>query len=123
MSKNLAISVYLDYYGAMLTDKQRDVAELYYNEDLSLGEIAELIGITRQGVHDNIKRTEQILLDFEKSIHLVEKTNSMIKIMEKVNNECKVLYVICKDANCPNKVIDQIDELREMAAKYLEIYN
>ena len=58
MSKNLAISDLLDLYGPMLTDKQRDVIELYYNQDLSLAEIAEHEQITRQGVRDNIKRGE-----------------------------------------------------------------
>ena len=56
MAKNLEISFLLDFYGDMLTDKQRDVVELYYNEDLSLAEIAAHSGITRQGVRDSIKR-------------------------------------------------------------------
>ena len=63
MSKNLAISDLLDLYGPMLTDKQRDVIELYYNQDLSLAEIAEHEQITRQGVRDNIKRGEAFLLE------------------------------------------------------------
>lgn len=67
MSKNLAISDLLDQYGAMLTDKQRDVIELYYNQDLSLAEIAEHEQITRQGVRDNIKRGEAFLLEMEES--------------------------------------------------------
>ena len=58
MSKNLEISFLLDFYGDMLTDKQKDVVELYYNEDLSLAEIASHSGITRQGVRDSIKRAE-----------------------------------------------------------------
>ena len=58
MSKNLAIADLLDLYGDMLTDKQRDVMELYYDQDLSLGEIAEHEKITRQGVRDSIKRVE-----------------------------------------------------------------
>ena len=62
MAKNLEISFLLDFYGDMLTDKQRDVVELYYNEDLSLAEIAAHSGITRQGVRDSIKRAEGQLL-------------------------------------------------------------
>lgn len=49
MAKNLEISLLFDFYGDMLTEKQRDVVELYYNDDLSLSEIAENEGITRQG--------------------------------------------------------------------------
>ena len=54
--KNLDISVLLDFYGDMLTEKQREVIGFYYNEDLSLSEIGEFEGITRQGVRDSIQR-------------------------------------------------------------------
>ena len=56
--KNLEVAYLLDYYGGMLTEKQREVVDLYYNEDLSLAEISEHAGITRQGVRDSIKRGE-----------------------------------------------------------------
>lgn len=70
MAKNLNISVLLDFYGEMLTEKQREVVELYYNEDLSLAEIAEHSGITRQGVRDSIKRAEYQLMDCEEKLGL-----------------------------------------------------
>ncbi len=68
MAKNLELSYLLDFYGDVLTDKQRDVMEQYYNDDLSLAEIAENFGITRQGVRDSIKRGECILLDLEEKV-------------------------------------------------------
>ncbi len=66
-TKDLEISVLLDYYGAMLTEKQREVADWYYNKDLSLAEIAEHTGITRQGVRDAIKRAEIQLDNVDKN--------------------------------------------------------
>lgn len=72
-NKNLSIGALLDFYGGLLTDKQSDALDLYYNQDLSLGEISELMGITRQGVRDNIKRGEKQLNDFEDILHLAEK--------------------------------------------------
>ena len=72
MPKNLEISILLDYYGQMLTEKQRDVVELYYNDDLSLMEIAELQGITRQGALDGISRARQQLYEFEKALGLLD---------------------------------------------------
>ena len=66
MAKNLEISFLLDFYGDMLTDKQRDVVD----EDLSLAEIAAHSGITRQGVRDSIKRAESQLLEYEERLHL-----------------------------------------------------
>ena len=68
MAKNLEISYLLDFYGRVLTEKQRDVMEQYYNDDLSLAEIAANFGISRQGVRDAIKRGEAILLDLEDKV-------------------------------------------------------
>ena len=72
MAKNLEICYLLDFYGDVLTPKQRDVMEQYYNDDFSLAEIAENFGITRQGVRDSIKRGEGILLELEQTILEVE---------------------------------------------------
>ncbi len=70
--KNLDVVVLLDFYGQLLTDKQREVLELYYDEDLSLAEIAQNTGsITRQGVRDSIKRGEAILFEMEEKLGLV----------------------------------------------------
>ena len=63
--KNLAYSVLLDFYGPVLTDKQRVILTEYYDEDLSLAEIAENLGITRQGVRDAIKHGEAALDELE----------------------------------------------------------
>lgn len=68
MSKNLELSYLIDFYGDVLTEKQREVMEQYYNDDLSLAEIAENFGITRQGVRDSIKRGEAILLELEDKV-------------------------------------------------------
>lgn len=70
MAKDLKVSYLLDFYGDMLTEKQREVIEAYYNEDLSLAEIAEEWAITRQGVRDAIKRAEQQLFEMEDRLGL-----------------------------------------------------
>ena len=67
-AKNLEISYLLDFYGDVLTDKQRDVMEQYYNDDFSLSEIADNFGITRQGVRDAIKRGEGAILELEEKV-------------------------------------------------------
>lgn len=69
--KPLEMGLLYDFYGEILTSKQRKVFELYYNEDFSLSEIAEQAGITRQGVRDCVKRAEQILLAMEQKLGLV----------------------------------------------------
>lgn len=62
-----------DFYGPLLTDKQRNVWDLHYQQDLSLAEIAEVEHISRQAIHDLIKRTERILAEYEEKLGLVQR--------------------------------------------------
>jgi len=84
VAKNLEISVLLDFYGSLLTDKQREVIELYYDEDLSLAEIAEHAGITRQGVRDCIKRAEFQLLDCEAKLGHVRRFEEIQRGLDEI---------------------------------------
>ena len=87
MTKNLTMSMLMDFYGQLLTDKQRDTVDLYYNEDLSLSEIAEEIGISRQGVRDSIKRGERLLNEYEEKLGLAGRfleIRSRISEMDKI---------------------------------------
>ena len=91
MSKNLEISTLLDYYGMLLTDKQRETVEYYYDDDLSLGEIAENTGISRQGVRDSIKRSETILLEAEEKLGLIKKSEMLKNSLEKIRKDIDVI--------------------------------
>lgn len=71
-----------DFYGELLTDNQKNVYEDVILNDYSLSEVAEERGISRQGVHDLIKRTNKSLMEYEEKLHLVEK---FLHIKEKVN--------------------------------------
>lgn len=73
MEKNYEFTLLLDFYGDILTQKQKELSEMYYNEDMSLTEISEIEGITRQGVRDCIKRSEQIMLDMEQKVGFCKK--------------------------------------------------
>jgi predicted DNA-binding protein YlxM (UPF0122 family) len=73
VAKNLDVVLLTDYYGEMLTENQRKFIDYYYNDDLSLSEIAENEGITRQGVRDAIKRAETQLFDMEKKLGIAER--------------------------------------------------
>ena len=66
-----------DFYGDLLTDRQKEFYDLYYNEDLSLAEIAENYGITRQGVRDIIVRAESTLVEFEEKTGLIRRYRKM----------------------------------------------
>ncbi|MCR4925063.1 MAG: YlxM family DNA-binding protein [Clostridiales bacterium] len=86
MARNEEISLLLDFYGEMLTEKQQDCLEYYYNEDLSLSEIAENEGITRQGVRDSIKRAENQLYDMEERLGLVQRFEKMKEGLDEIIN-------------------------------------
>lgn len=62
---SFSMALLFDAYGDLLTERQKDLFDQYYNQDLSLAEIAENAGVSRQSVHDTLQRTENILLNFE----------------------------------------------------------
>ena len=70
MDKNIEISLLFDFYGQLLSIKQQQAVSLYYNDDLSLSETAEVMGITRQGVRDLVKRSEAELYEYEHKLGL-----------------------------------------------------
>ena len=84
MAKDLGITILLDFYGDMLTEKQRDFLGYYYNDDLSLSEIAENEGITRQGVRDSIKRAEAQLFDMEERLGLARRFHEMRRGLDEI---------------------------------------
>lgn len=73
MEKNIEVSLLLDFYGELLKPGVRETIDLYYNNDLSLAEVAAQCGITRQGVRDSIKRGEAQLFSFEEKLGLFKR--------------------------------------------------
>ena len=113
MAKDLQVALLLDYYGALLTDKQRDFISLYYDEDLSLSEIAENSGITRQGVHDNIKRAAAELKAYEEKLGLFARFSDITSSAGKI----KVLLSeeLDSDSTLYKKVIKLLDTIVDEA--------
>ena len=98
----------LDFYGELLTDKQRLCLDLHYNEDLSLAEIAEQCGISRQGVWDNIRRAESALADIEEKTGLVRRFEENRSALEKIREQIEAVAAMSRG------------EAREKAAKAAE---
>ena len=84
VAKNLDVVLLADFYGEMLTDNQRKFIEYYYSDDLSLAEIAQNEGITRQGVRDAVKRAETQLYDMEKKLGFAERTRKITEALDVV---------------------------------------
>jgi len=87
MNKDFNISMLMDFYGELLTDKQLNALDYYYNQDLSLQEIADNMDISRQGVRDFIKRGEKQLIDLERCLKLAEKFSLLNSLADKILNE------------------------------------
>ena len=113
MEKNVRISMLCEFYGKLLTKNQLEVLEDYYNNDLSLAEIAENKGITRQAVRDNIKKGENKLFEFEEKLGFMKRTLSQEEKIESVLSQLtkiqtkfsdkqieKILENIKKELNC-----------------------
>lgn len=107
--KNLKVALLLDYYAPLLTEKQRDVIDLYYNEDLSLAEIAEHENITRQGVRDSIKRGEQTLFELENALGLTEISAKLLKIAERLETAAENT-----DKNTASEIISAAEEIKNI---------
>lgn len=80
MEEAVKYSILLELYGGLLTEKQYELLDYYYNQDLGLSEIAENFGITRQAVRDNLKKGENNLLEYEEKIHLMQKIDKIDKL-------------------------------------------
>ncbi|WP_243113055.1 putative DNA-binding protein [Ruminococcus sp. Marseille-P6503] len=122
MNKNLSMSILLDLYGELLTEKQRDVLELYYNDDLSLAEIAQQYEISRQGVHDSIRRGEEALLKFEEILGLSRQEEQNKKQLEEFKRMALDIFEECKKVsfarNIADKTIVLLEDLDSRLAEY-----
>lgn len=87
MENSVKISILLEIYGGLLTEKQYSLLDDYYNKDLSLSEIAENQAITRQAVRDNLKKGENNLLEYEEKLKLMKKFEMQKKELEDILSE------------------------------------
>ena len=106
MDEILKQSLLYDFYGELLTEHQKEIYEQFIVEDLSLSEIAKDAGISRQGVHDLIKRCDKILEEYEEKLHLVEK---FLSIKEKVHH-INDLLTEAEDIEQIRKISEEIIE-------------
>ena len=123
MKKNLGVSDLIDVYGELLTDKQRDMLELYYNDDLSLSEIAEHYDITRQGVHDSIKRGEESLREYERVLGLLRTQDDYKKELLHYKALALEIFEECKKVSFGRPIAEKTITLLETLDEKLEAYD
>ena len=103
-----------DTYGGMLTDKQRECFDMRHNQDLSLGEIADELGVSRQAVNDNLSRTEALLRRMEENIGCVKRDIATRRAVSEIRNAASVL-----DASSDPAVLEAAQRIR-CAAQFFE---
>jgi len=111
MDEILKQSLLYDFYGELLTEHQKEIYEQFIVEDLSLSEIAKDAGISRQGVHDLVKRCDKILEEYEAKLHLVEK---FLSIKDKVHQINGLLENAKADEN------ELIQQIRTISGEIIE---
>lgn len=112
----LGRSILLDFYGELLTEKQRECFDLHYNEDLSLSEIAEQLGISRQGVWDNIRRAEAVMRELERKTGLISLTEQNRRALEAIRERLGELAAVT-DGRARELAAGALQETEEVLAR------
>lgn len=109
IEKKMKISSLYDFYGELLTKNQKKIVDMYYNEDYSLGEIGEILGISRQAVHDSLKRSEKLIIEYEEKLGLVERFNNHIYQYGKIKFGIESIINMIED----DETIKLLNDLKE----------
>ena len=103
--KDLQIGYLLDFYGDVLPERRREIMDLYYNDDLSLSEIAETYGISRQAVRETVKKTEA-------ELHFYEEKLGLLRRFKKAEAHAQRALALCEgEGTVPNELRDEIKAL------------
>ena len=101
------MTMLFDFYGDVLTERKKEVLDMYYNEDLSLAEIAEQIGISRQGVRDLIKKAEEEIFFLEEKLGLAQKMSALRRHSENMLN-------LAKTSPLPKEIMLEVEEIAKI---------
>lgn len=115
-------SLLYDFYGSLLTDRQREVMELYYGENLSLSEIAAEFSISRQGVHDALKNAGRALHEYEQKLRLVDKFQQSREAIGDIDERIEGLMedVQKQEALVPAEVTAELQKIKDIIDKLEE---
>jgi predicted DNA-binding protein YlxM (UPF0122 family) len=115
--KMIEISMLYDFYGQLLTAKQQELLKLYHEDNYSLSEIAEEYGISRQGVHDAVKKAEKALHEYESKLGLIKKFAATEEAIARIDSEINSLILenslnteLTKRLEHIKSIIDKINE-------------
>jgi|SRR3712207_7976084 len=109
MEEEIQMSMLLDHYGTLLTEKQRYIMNLYYNEDFSLSEISEHTKTSRQAIYDIVKRCNKLLLDYEEKLMLMKRYINLQKI------KCSVIEKLehIENSHTQEELVESVNEIKK----------
>ena len=114
------MAMLFDFYGDLLTDRQKEFYDLYYNEDLSLAEIAENYGISRQGVRDVIVRAEAAMTEIEDKTHLIRRFYQMQKELTVIEESARRLRTAVHEDTLTERLVLELAQTIEENASRLK---
>lgn len=108
LEKMIRMGELFDFYGQLLTERQQEFMTLYYQQDFSLGEIAERFGISRQAIHDNLRRSEKILEEYDQKLELLARTKLM---KNKIQTAIEMIENLAEDFEQQAKILDLLRQV------------
>ncbi|MEG1009247.1 MAG: YlxM family DNA-binding protein [Clostridia bacterium] len=120
IEKMVEIGLLFEQYKNLLTEKQREIVSLYYEEDYSLGEISENLNVSRQGVYDTLKRSEKILKDYENKLALVAKLQEHEKNVRIIQDKIvDIKQSLLQNRDCAN-LIPKLENIEDICREMLK---
>jgi predicted DNA-binding protein YlxM (UPF0122 family) len=117
--ERVKIGLLLDLYGNILTEKQKQTMDLYFQQDYSLSEISEQLSITRQAVRDSLLRAETTLFDTDARLGLLEKFNNMRQALVVSYENAAYVKDFAQRKYLPSEIIDKLNEIMDSASESL----
>ena len=120
IDKMVEIGLLFEQYKELLTDKQKEIVSLYYEENYYLGEISENLNVSSQGVYDTLKRSEKILREYESKLHLVSKNNNQEKILKSLEDKIvDIKQDLLQNRDCAN-LIPKLETIEQICRELLK---
>ncbi|MGI6144811.1 MAG: YlxM family DNA-binding protein [Clostridia bacterium] len=110
-------ALYFDFYGSLLTDKQREIYDLYYQQDLSFGEISKIRSVSREAVYDLLKRTEEALKFYESKLGLVKKYQLSREISKEIAQKIENIRKRVENDRKDRQLQEELAQLAELLQK------
>ena len=117
IEKTVRMSLLFDFYGQLLTERQQEFFSLYYDDDLSLGEIASQYGVSRQAVYDILKRSTQALEDFESKLALVERYTKRQSSLAELDTLLVSLLDDLASLDAPRSLREKVERARALIGR------